>query len=308
MIQPSMRAERPREGGRAIGPRLPDFFVIGAMKCATTTLHEQLARQPGIAMSRPKEPNFFSDDPVYDRGLDWYRALFADAPGGALCGESSTHYTKLPTYPRTVERLARAIPRPRLIYAMRHPIDRLVSHYVHEVTTGRISVGIDEAIRRHPELVDYGRYGMQLRPYVEAFRADAILPVSFARLARRPQDELERICRFLGAPGEPRWDHTLGPLNAGRDRLRPSAVREALVRAPVLTPIRRSILPRSWSESIKGLWRARIDPPRPSPATLRHLRAAFDEDFAALGAWFGFRLDCDGFADAAFDVWPERSS
>src|SRR5690349_17383952 len=117
--------------------RPPDFVIIGAMKCATTTLHEQLARQPGIFMSRPKEPNFFSDDEVYARGLDWYRSLFDGAGDSALCGESSTHYTKLPSYPETVGRMARALPRPRLIYVMGHPVDRLISHFVHEVTNGR---------------------------------------------------------------------------------------------------------------------------------------------------------------------------
>jgi hypothetical protein len=279
-------------------PCLPDFIVIGGMKCATTTLHEQLARQPGIVMSRPKEPNFFSDDDTYTRGLGWYGALFGDAPEGVLCGESSTHYTKLPTHPHTVERMARAIPRPMLIYLIRHPIDRLISHYVHELTTGRISVGIDEAVDRHPELVDYGRYAMQLRPYFEAFGAGSILPVFTARLSRRPQGELERIFRFLGAPGKPRWDHDLGPLNAGRDRLRPSPVREALVRVPVLTPIRQTLLPRSWTESIKGLWRARIEPPRLAPATLRRLRDVFDEDLARLGEWLGLPINCDTFAEA----------
>ena len=62
----------------------PDFMVIGAMKCATSTLHEQLARQPGLFMSTPKEPNFFSDDDVHARGMAWYEALFADAPAGSL--------------------------------------------------------------------------------------------------------------------------------------------------------------------------------------------------------------------------------
>src|SRR5580704_13557650 len=103
----------------------PDFIVIGAMKSATTTLHEQLARQPGIFMSRPKEPNFFSDDEVYERGLPWYLSIFQGAGESALCGESSTHYTKLPAHPRTVERMARALPRVRVVYVMRHPIDRL---------------------------------------------------------------------------------------------------------------------------------------------------------------------------------------
>ena len=63
-----------------------------------------------------------------------------------LRGESSTHYTKLPTYPRTVDRMVRDLPRLKLIYVMRHPIERLMSQYVHEVTVGRITVGLREAL------------------------------------------------------------------------------------------------------------------------------------------------------------------
>ncbi len=104
--------------------RLPDFIVIGAMKSATTTLHEQLARQRGLFMSRSKEPSFFSDDENYARGIEWYASFFAGAGDHLLVGESSTHYTKLPTHPHTVERMVRALPRVKLIYVMWHPIDR----------------------------------------------------------------------------------------------------------------------------------------------------------------------------------------
>src|SRR3954447_7628759 len=62
----------------------PDFIAIGAMKCATTTLHEQLARQGSLFMSRPKEPNFFSDDRNYARGMDWYHSCFAGCEDGHL--------------------------------------------------------------------------------------------------------------------------------------------------------------------------------------------------------------------------------
>ena len=95
--------------------RLPDFIVIGAMKCATSTLHYQLAAQLGIFMSTPKEPNFFSDDKAFAGGIDKYAALFRAATPRDLCGESSTHYTKLPTYPRTVERMRRHLSNVRLI-------------------------------------------------------------------------------------------------------------------------------------------------------------------------------------------------
>jgi hypothetical protein len=38
---------------------LPNLIVIGAMKCATTSLHWYLDLHPQVAMSRPKEVNLF---------------------------------------------------------------------------------------------------------------------------------------------------------------------------------------------------------------------------------------------------------
>ena len=57
----------------------PDFIIIGAMKCGTSTLAAQLACQDGVFLTTPKEPNFFSDDEIYARGHGWYRSLFAAA-------------------------------------------------------------------------------------------------------------------------------------------------------------------------------------------------------------------------------------
>jgi hypothetical protein len=279
----------------------PDFIVIGAMKSATTTLHEQLARQSGLFMSRPKEPNFFSDDENYARAWGWYSSLFRRADSADLRGESSTHYTKLPTYPRTIERMMRDLPQLKLIYVMRHPIDRLISQYVHEVTVGRITVGLRESLGRHPELIDYGRYSMQLQPFLEAYGFGSVLPVFFPGLVTHSQAELERIGRFLGHEGPLRWDETLEPQNRGAERLRPSPVREVLVQAPVLTPIRQRVVPRRLSESLKGFWRARVEPPRLTPSLEARLREVFDADLAQLGAWLGLRLECENFHAATVD-------
>jgi hypothetical protein len=275
----------------------PDFIVIGAMKSATTTLHEQFARQPGIFMSRPKEPNFFSNDENYARGWGWYGSLFRPAGLDDLRGESSTHYTKLPTHPRTVDRMVRDLPRLKLIYVMRHPIDRLISQYVHEVTAGRVTVGLREALGRHPELIDYSRYSMQLQPFLDAYGFNGVLPVFFSRLVTHSQAELERIGRFLGHEGRLRWDEDLGPQNQGSERLRPSPVREVLVQAPVLTTIRQRVVPRRLSESLKGFWRARVEPPRLTPVLEERLREVFDADLAQVGSWLAVQLDCENFQD-----------
>jgi hypothetical protein len=71
----------------------PDFFILGAMKCGTTTLAAQLGRQDGVFMCEPKEPFYFSDDDVYARGPEWYHSLFRAAAPGDLIGEASTRYT-----------------------------------------------------------------------------------------------------------------------------------------------------------------------------------------------------------------------
>jgi hypothetical protein len=276
----------------------PDFVVIGAMKCATTTLHVQLGRQPGLFMSRLKEPNFFSDDEQYARGFGWYESLFRDAAAGDVRGESSTHYTKLPTHPRTVERLATALPDAKFVYVMRHPIDRLLSHYVHEQTAGRAGLDLAAAIDALPGLVAYGRYSVQLRPFLETFGPERVLPVFFHRLVTHPQAELERIGRFVGYRGRPRWDTSMKPLNVGSERLRRSALRDLLVTAPVLTPLRTRLVPRPWTEPLKVLWRANARQPSLSRELERPLRDVFDADLARLGAWLGVALDCDNFREA----------
>ena len=283
--------------------RGPDFLVIGAMKSATTTLHAQLSRQDGFFMSDPKEPNFFSDDEAYAKGLNWYLSLFAAASAGELCGESSTHYTKLPTYPETVVRMHRAFPRLKLIYVIRHPIERLVSQYVHETVQGPVRSPINLALIRHPYLIEYSRYSMQLAPFLDRFGPENVLVAFAERLDRYPQGELERICRFLGYEGEPRWDEMLGRQNERSQRLRRSKVRNILVNAPVLNTIRRRYVPEMWRERLKGFWRIE-EPQRPilSGDSTERLREIFDLDLARLGRWLGMDLSCDRYLDTVLET------
>jgi hypothetical protein len=282
----------------------PDFIIIGAMKCATSTLHAQLARQPGVFMTTPKEPSFFSDDDVHARGADWYRSLFAGAPPGAMRGESSTHYTKLPAHPRTIERLRAYGAEPRLIYIMRDPIDRLVSQYIHEWTESRIRGSIDHAVETFPPLVDYGRYAMQLAPWIEAFGRERILLVFFERLRDQPEAQLQRVCRFLGLPSEARWAPDLERDNVSGDRLRKSPVRDAIVNAPGLATIRKNVIPRAVRNRAKSLWQMRSRP-APSLKALNRLRRIYDEDLARLGAWTGLELTTERFAAVASQSDPD---
>jgi len=280
------------------------------MKCATSTLHEQLAAQSGIFMSTPKEPNFFSNDEVYARGLDWYAGLFA-AADGPLCGESSTHYTKLPTYPKTLHRMRQHVPDAKLIYVMRHPIDRLISQYIHEWTQRVVNDSVDRAIATYPALIDYSRYSMQLRPFLDTYGPDRVLPVFFERMLASPQSQLERVCRFIGYPGQPAWRHDLEAQNVSQQRLRHSPLRDAIVDAPVLRGIRRHLVPQRVRDYVKSWWRL-SQRPQLSDNQQAELREIFDEDLTVLGRWLGLRLSCDSFKQvvtAADDpLWTDAAA
>ena len=277
--------------------RLPDFIIIGAMKSATTTLQEQLARQPGIFMCDPKEPNFFSDDEQYRKGLAWYAALFSVAPAGALLGEASTHYTKLPTHPRSVARLRERLPNVRLVYVMRHPVDRLVSHFIHEWRMGSIDCGIDAAVARHTEMIAYGQYAMQLHPFFDAYGREAVLPVFFDRLIREPQAELERVCRFIGYQGAPRWVHDLKPANVSSEMLRRFPLYRLVVDSAPATRLRRALIPQGWRDWVKTRLTMRQRPVL-SRDVRTALEAEFDRDLARLGEWLGKPLSCKDFKQA----------
>ena len=292
--------------------RLPDFVIIGAMKCATSTLHEQLAAQRGIFMSTPKEPNFFSDEDIYARGMDWYTGLFASAKPGDLCGESSTHYTKLPVHPNVVERLAEHVPDAKFIYVMRHPVQRLVSAYIHEWSERTITEPIDDAVRKHARLIDYSRYAMQLRPYLQRFGTDRVLPIFFEAMNHNPQQTLGRACRFLGYPGSPRWSDTLGEQNVSSQRMRNSPLRDTLVNLPVLTTIRKTLVPQAVRDKVKSLWTMNKRPEL-SEQSLAYVTGRLDEDLSLLGRWLGIDgLSCATFKEKAlagpYDWRPEASA
>lgn len=278
----------------------PNFFVIGAMKCATSSLHEQLAQQPGIFMTELKEPNFFSNDEQYKKGIDWYESLFTPEPNDILFGESSTHYTKLPTYPQTLARLKQHIPNIselKFIYVMRHPIDRLVSHYIHEWSQRVIptKTDVNVAIYEYPELIDYSKYTTQLQPYFDDFGRDKVLPVFLERLIKNPQIELERVCRFLNYPHQATWHQDLAAQNVSSERMRTSAWRDFLVEAPVLDTLRKTLVPKSFRTWVRKLWTMQ-ERPQLSAENIAYLTKIFDEDLAVLAAWLGLdSLSCENF-------------
>jgi hypothetical protein len=185
---------------------LPNLVVIGAMKCGTTALHDLLARHPQIAMSRPKELNFFfgpTEATVrwsagnWPRGLDWYTSHFdADVP---LRGESSPGYTS-PDHPEVAQRMAATIPGARLVYLVRDPIARALSQYDHHRADGAERRGLTEALTDPAsQYLSRGRYHERLMPFLSHFDRGQIMVVAQEDLRDDRAATLRRVLGFLGA-------------------------------------------------------------------------------------------------------------
>jgi hypothetical protein len=113
---------------------LPNFLVIGAAKCGTTSLHSYLRQHPDVFMPEQKEIHFFLGDDqkwgTWNLGLDWYASLFEEANGCSARGEASPGYSVDAQTEVAARKIREVLGSPKLIYFVRDPIDRLTSHYL----------------------------------------------------------------------------------------------------------------------------------------------------------------------------------
>ena len=189
-------ARRGREGA------LPNLVVIGGLKCGTTSLHHYLNLHPDVAMSRPKELNFFVRELNWELGVDWYRSHFSAA--ATVRGETSPHYTNLPRFAGVAERMGATLgPDARVIYMVRHPIERLLSHYLHNVGGGYEARSLADAVGDPLcAYVQRGLYAMQLEPYLAALGSERVLVVGREELAREREATMRRVFEFAGVDSE----------------------------------------------------------------------------------------------------------
>ncbi len=186
----------------------PNLFIIGAMKSGTTSLHNYLGAHPGIFMCEPKEPGYFVEELTLSRGRHWYSSLFDGAKDETILGESSTHYAKLPVYRGVPERIARFNPDARFIFVMRDPVERVISHYWHNVRNLKWEAERRDmltAVKRDPQYLAFSDYAMQLEPYIKLFGRDRIYITTFESLTTQPRAEVQGVFRWLGV------DHTYIP-------------------------------------------------------------------------------------------------
>ncbi len=123
-----------------LSDRYPDFFIIGAPKCGTTSLASWLSSHPGIFMCSPKEPYHFSGDIATNRAAETseqYLALFASAGHDSVIGEASTTYLRSQV---AVQDILRVAPAAKFIICLRNSVDMVLSVHAQLVKVGQENV------------------------------------------------------------------------------------------------------------------------------------------------------------------------
>lgn len=287
----------------------PNFFIIGAPKCGTTSLAAWLAEHPNIYMSPIKEPFFFSQDigNCWRYGKAAYERLFNKVESiHTAIGEASTTYlfSKI-AIPIIEQELSGA----RYIVMVRNPVD--MAYSLHEQQLRSLNENIEDfrtawqlaAERRlgrnvppgckDPVLLDYPswcRLGSQLERLFTLVPRERVLILVLDDLKENARREYLRVLDFLGVPDDGRTEFPVyNPARQWRSRRVAGAVR-ALAKGVARMKYVRGWLPRRSLGLVRRLekWNTRYRPRPPMPSDLRaELEAYFEEEVQKLEQLLG---------------------
>lgn len=203
--------------------KLPNFLVIGAPKCGTTSLYHYLKQHPQVFMSIPKEPTFFGNEGTdglfngpHDEDRAYhsrvitnfadYTAIFDYAKDEKALGEASVYYLYLPKAP---EQIKKYVPQAAMFAVLRNPADRAYSAYLHVVRQARERRSFADSLREEPERIRQkwnplwhfkamGFYYEQVKRYYDMFGREQVQVYLYEDLRREPLPIIRRVFETIG--------------------------------------------------------------------------------------------------------------
>lgn len=195
---------------------IPNFFILGTQKAATTSIYFYLKQHPEIYMSRIKEPGFFIEQGLSENNdqksdtisdLSEYEALFAEITNESRYGEATPTYLACPWVPKYIHTYS---PDAKLIAVLRNPIDRAWSHYQmhasleHPMFSENFLEAIDEQHVYLGEEEDWifsfvtmGMYYTQINNYLKYFNSDQLHIVLYEDLRQDIEGQVKGMFEFL---------------------------------------------------------------------------------------------------------------
>jgi len=279
---------------------LPNFIVIGAPKCGTTSICDLLSKHPDIFICSPKEPRFFSHDNIFSRGFQWYESLFKSAKGKKAIGEGSTSYSTSSRGRKSAERISDAIPDARIIYCVRNPIRRIESiwmqhHFTigfngHGFNEGKVSQDFNADVVANPNFIDTSRYWERIDTYRKKFSDDRIFIVFLEDLKSDPHRVLSECFSFLEVDPNIKILDADRPRLVSKDRTIATPLGAALKRLPGLKLLK-NFLPNSILVALRLKEHPFKNRPRWNSKTYHHVIHRLDKDVFSFLSYCGKPTD-----------------
>jgi hypothetical protein len=191
-----------------------DFFIVGAPKSGTTSLFHYLDEHPEIEMSSQKEPDYFSDKDIQNRGMYYgknridtiekYHDLFDDT-NSKLKGEGSVSYLFYNNVPAKIKEYN---PNAKIIIMLRNPIERAFSHYLMDCRLGVVFNTFEDIVfkqskHKHASLfyqqyIKVSEYTAQIKRYLDCFSAENILVIDYEDFKEDSLEVINKTFLFLG--------------------------------------------------------------------------------------------------------------
>lgn len=236
----------------------PNFTVIGAMKCGTSTVCAYLEDHPQAFMLPGQEPNYFSHDENFAKGPGAYEQLFDAYEGEKSCGEGSNDYAAGALYPQSAARMAAFQPNMKIIYIVRHPMERMASAWVQNRADkgDLVPATLDAAVTSMPStFVDQSLYWANLSRYRAHFPDNQIFVGFMEDLKSDREAFFKSLCDFLEIPTLPAVKR--GHQNPSAGKVIPSRRYSKLNQLPMMAQIKR-LFPKSLKSTIRSRWLSEV--------------------------------------------------
>lgn len=206
---------------------LPDFLIIGAARCGTTSLYDYLIQHPYVGKSLTKQIHFF--DRYYDRKISWYKVCFPFIwekfyiekllKKKFACGEATAHYM---THPLATKKAFETVPNAKIIVMLRNPADRAYSHYQMEKANHNEELSFEESIEQentriagefekmlnnennsginypHRSYIKSGEYYDQIKRWMGYYPKERFLFIKSEDFNKNPSKIYNQVLEFLG--------------------------------------------------------------------------------------------------------------
>lgn len=206
---------------------LPNFMIIGFVKCGTTSLYEYLLQHPNIYSPVGKEIDYF--DRLYSKGVNWYKVNFPLKfrkffVKKFATGEATPRYIE---HPYALDRIKKTIPNAKFIILLRNPIDRAFSQYNQNLNNGYEYLSFEDAIKHEKERTkgriekmkldetyyswdydlfayqEHGIYVDKIERWMNAFSKDQFLILQSEEFLKNPSVVYNQVLKFLNLP---KWE------------------------------------------------------------------------------------------------------